>query len=151
MNYSVKTSTNIEQEFESREKAAKWNSLWLFGSFAVSLLSLVLNLDLEDALCVVVFGAMVYVETMYVMWGFRCKDRRAAMWGYWNQIAFALYFFIYGLYHMSHPSGPEYVTIQDQEIYIREFVRQFYAAIGIGGGVGQYLLALYYKRLLKQI
>ncbi|MEO6054019.1 MAG: hypothetical protein ABIP97_08415 [Chthoniobacterales bacterium] len=133
--------------FQKRARAAYWSRFWLALSAAVSLVSLFATQSREDLICVIVLGAMTVVEVKVYQW-FLEGDNRAPVWGWYNQCLFSFLFLIYGSYHFLAVSEPSEI-IKDLgpavgSLYVN-MSRLFYAAIGIGGAIGQFILALYYR------
>lgn len=139
--------------FQKRANAAKWSRLWLAASTLFCLVSLMSGRDIEDAISVVLLGAMTCVEFKVHDW-FSKGDSRGAVYGYWNQTLFAGLFLIYGAYHFFAASAPQTMTDMLDASYapiVLKLSKLFYATVGIVGATAQYLLALYYKRSLQKI
>jgi hypothetical protein len=140
------------QEFQKRANAAKWSRLWLAASTLFCLISLISGGNLEDAISVLLLGAMTCVEFKVRGW-FLKGDPRGAIYGYWNQTLFAALFVIYGVYHVFAASAPASVTDMIGAGYTHAVIqasRLFYGIVGMVGAIAQYLLALYYKRSLPR-
>jgi hypothetical protein len=138
--------------FQKRANAAKWSRLWLALSTFFCLISLIFGRDLEDAISVLLLGAMTCVEFKVHDW-FLKGDSRGAVYGYWNQTLFACLFLIYGAYHYFTVSAPETATEVLGAGYtpmVLQLSKLIYAIVGIVGATGQYVLALYYKRSLRK-
>jgi hypothetical protein len=140
------------REFQKRANAAKWSRLWLAASTLFCLVSLVTGRDIEDLISLVLLGSMTCVEFKVRNW-FLNGDPRGAIYGYWNQTLFAALFLIYGAYHFVTASTPRSATEMLDASYaplVLQLSRIFYAVVGLVGAAGQYALALYYKRSLRQ-
>ena len=83
----------IGREFQKRANAAKWSRLWLAASTLFCLIPLISGRDFEDAISVLLLGAMTCMEFKVRDW-FLKGDSRAAVFGYWNQTLFAGLFLI---------------------------------------------------------
>ena len=140
------------KEFQKRANAAKWSRLWLAASTFFCVISLISGRDIEDAISAVLLGAMTCVEFKVHEW-FLKGDSRGAIYGYWNQTLFACLFLVYGGYHFFTASAPEAATDMLDPSYTTlaiQLAKGFYVVVGIVGAVGQYILALYYKRSLRK-
>jgi len=138
--------------FEKRANAAKWSRLWLAASTLFCLVSLISGRDIEDAISVLLMGAMTCVEFKVHDW-FSKGDSRGAVYGYWNQTLFAGLFLIYGAYHVFTASAPQTISDVLDASYaplIIKLSKLFYGTVGIVGATAQYVLALYYKRSLPK-
>jgi hypothetical protein len=138
--------------FQKRATAAKWSRLWLAASTLFCLVSLISGRDIEDAISVLLLGAMTCVEFKVHDW-FSKGDSRGAVYGYWNQTLFASLFLIYGAYHFLTASAPQTMTDMLDASYIPivlKLSKLFYGTVGIVGATAQYALALYYKRSLRK-
>ena len=138
--------------FEKRANAAKWSRLWLAVSTLFCLISLISGRDIEDAIGVLLLGAMTCVEFKVHDW-FSKGDSRGAVYGYWNQTVFAGLFLIYGAYHFFAASELQTMTDMFDASFtpiVLKLSKLFYGAVGIAGATGQYLLALYYKRIVQK-
>lgn len=141
------------REFQKRANAAKWSRLWLMASTLFSLVSFISGRDLEDAICVLLLGAMTCVEFKVRNW-FLQGDPRGAIYGYRNQALFACLFLVYGTYHYFTVSAPQAATDMLDASYtpiLLQLSKLFYVVIGVAGAIGQYVLALYYRRSLKEL
>jgi hypothetical protein len=140
------------REFQKCATAAKWSRLWLAASTLFCLISLISGRDLEDAISVLLLGAMTCVEIKVRDW-FMKGDSRGAVYGYWNQTLFAALFLIYGAYHYFTVSAPQTMTDMLDASYtpiVLKLSKLFYCTVGIVGATAQYVLALYYKRSLRK-
>jgi hypothetical protein len=140
------------REFQKRANAAKWSRLWLAASTFFCLMSLISGRDLEDAISLILLGAMTCVEFKVRDW-FLKGDSRGAVYGYWNQTLFALLFLIWGAYHYFTATTPEAAADILDASYTSaalQLSKLFYVVVGIAGAIGQYVLALYYKRSLRK-
>ncbi|MGA3169503.1 MAG: hypothetical protein ABSE62_00675 [Chthoniobacteraceae bacterium] len=138
--------------FEKRANVAKWSRLWLAASTLFCLISLISGRDIEDAISVLLLGAMTCVEFKVHDW-FSKGDSRGAVYGYWNQTLFAGLFLIYGAYHFFSASAPQTITdmldASDAHIVL-QLSKVFYGTVGLVGATAQYGLALYYKGSLRK-
>ena len=137
------------QKYQKRAKSAYWSIWWLASSTIISLISFYYEHDLEDLISVILLGIMTGIEFNVRRW-FIEYDVRASIYGYWNQVTFAILFLIYGTYHyFTITLSPEILNIiggnAQLEPIILQMSKTFYIAVGIGGGLGQYFLARYYK------
>ncbi len=148
-----RTTGKIEagKSYQKRAGSAYWSIVWLGASTVISLIGFLSSYSIEDLLSTILLGAMTVVETKVRKW-FLEGDARGAIYGYWNQTLFALLFLIYGTYHVLHTEVPkelnEYLGSQYDALY-SQMSRMGYAVIGLVGGMGQYLLALHYRRAGK--
>ena len=132
---------------QKRARAAVWSILWLSLSTLFSALSLLSGFNVEDLIATVLLGGMTIMEIKVRGW-FLAGDLKGATYGYWNQCLFACLFLVYGAYHYSAGAVSAEVA-QVIGPYSDTFLwasKASYAAIGVIGAAGQYLLACYYKR-----
>ncbi|MEO6846757.1 MAG: hypothetical protein ABI443_04920 [Chthoniobacterales bacterium] len=134
--------------FQKRARAAYWSRFWLGLSAAISLISLFISHDWEDFLSVIILGGMTVVEVKVYRW-FLEGDNRAAIWGWYNQCLFSLLFLVYGTYHFFTVTVPPEISQSLGEstglVYV-SIAKITYFSIGIAGAIGQFILALYYRR-----
>jgi hypothetical protein len=140
------------RDFQKRARAAKWSRMWLAASTLFCIVSFITGRDVEDAISALLLGSMTCVEFKVHDW-FLEGDLRGAIYGYWNQTLFAVLFLVYGAYHYFGPAAPQAATDLLDASYtpvILQLSKIFYATVGIAGAIGQYVLALYYKRSLRR-
>ena len=144
----IQDTLQAGKNYQKRAGAAYWSTIWLGISAGFSLISFLLDHNLEDGISTALLGTMTYTESQVRIW-FLKADPRAAVYGYWNQCLFAALFLIYGGYHYFTVTVPPEVTqavgSQLDGVFLQT-AKLSYAAIGIVGGACQYLLALYYRR-----
>ena len=130
-----------------KEKAAYWSIWWFASSLLFSLISFVYDPNKEDFITIILLSCMVYVEVLVKNW-FRQWDARGSIYGYINQTAFALLFVVYGIYHYMVATVPiqvvELFNNPDIEAAILLRIKVCYLVIGVGAGIGQYMLGRFY-------
>ena len=137
--------------YQKRAKAAAWSRMWLLASALISAASFLFSPNKEDLVASILLGGMTVLEFKVHTW-FLHADPRGALWGYRNQCLFALLFLIYGLYHFLIPTPHKELAelgMQNLDEAVENLEKIVYAAIGIGGSTGQYMLALYYRKAAK--
>ena len=140
--------------YKKRAKAAQWSRLWLFASALFSVGSFIFSPNPEDALAGILLTGMTVMEFKVHSW-FLHADPRGPLWGYRNQCLFAILFLLYGTYHCVVPAPSrelaELAELGDGDLVavVQKLELVFYATVGLVGALGQYLLALYYRRAAK--
>jgi len=140
--------------YKKRAKAAQWSRLWLFASALFSVGSFIFSPNPEDALAGILLTGMTVMEFKVHSW-FLHADPRGPLWGYRNQCLFAILFLLYGTYHCVVPAPSrelaEFAELGDGDLVamVQKLEPVFYATVGLVGALGQFLLALYYRRAAK--
>jgi hypothetical protein len=133
--------------YQKRAKSAYWSQMWLGISAAGAGLSVLFSWGIEDLLSFALLAGMTVVETRVRKW-FQAGDPRGAVVGYRNQCAFALLFLVYGAYHsftVTVPTDLAAALGAPAAAFYVQGTRAMYAILGLGGCLGQYLLARYYR------
>lgn len=152
---SVQREIKTGASFVKRARAAFWSRFWLLFSAIIAGGSLAINRTLEDVITVLIFSGMTVVEFRVHQW-FLAGDSRAPTWGSWNQCLFALTFLVWGTYHFFTFAVPAETAeaiamagMANYEMYVVGIYKAFYAAVGIAGATGQFILALYYLKTVS--
>jgi hypothetical protein len=144
-------------------KVASWSRMWLLVSAIASLPFLFGSLGLEGIITLVVLTVMTVVE-FRVHRKLAAGDSSGLRQGWHNQCAFAACFLIYGFWHALGPMTPpasfhELTMLGGSSEQVLErilpmvifWTRIVYATIGFAGGVGQFMLARYYRSVLTKV
>jgi hypothetical protein len=149
----IQTAVQTHELYGKRAKAARWSRIWLLASALFSAISFLVSPNPEDAISTILLGGMTVLEFKIHTW-FLQADPRGPLWGYRNQSLFALLFIAYGAYHVLVPTPNqelEELGAGNLSGSIRSLEQTFYATIGTVGAIGQYALALYYRRATKTL
>ncbi len=147
----IQEAVATHEIYNKRARAARWSRIWLLISAFISASSFLSGPNPEDAIATLLLGGMTVLEFRVHTW-FLQTDPRAPLWGYRNQCLFALLFLAYGAYHVLVPTpSTELAEFAGENLTgaIEHLETIIYTAIGVGGAMGQYILALYYRRAEK--
>jgi hypothetical protein len=150
---SVQSAIESHDLYQKRATAAKWSRIWLLASALFSMGSFFVSPNLEDGLSGIILMGMTVLEFKVHDW-FLHSDPRGPLWGYRNQSLFALFFLVYGFYHVFVPTPlkeiegmrMEELGFGDLTGTIHKLEQLFYVIVGLVGAGGQYLLARYYRK-----
>lgn len=149
---AIQDAVRTHALYQKRAKAARWSRIWLLASTLFSAASFFSSPNPEDAISTLLLGGMTLLEFKIHTW-FLQSDPRAPLWGYRNQSLFAILFLAYGTYHVLVPTSArelEGLGVENLGGMVQHLEQITYATIGLVGGVGQYLLACYYRRVTRK-
>jgi hypothetical protein len=139
------------RKYASRTSAAVWSKNILLAAAIISALwtCLPIGFSFEGVLVTVILAAITYFE-FQVHRAFRDRQREAPVLGFRNQVFFAAFIFLYGLYHAFAPlqvpaNYREIMGDADTMRLIRFVTIATYLTVGIVGGISQFCLAWYYS------
>lgn len=137
------------RKFAGRAKAAVWSkNILLSGVILSALITCTpMGFSVEGVLITVILAVITWFE-FQVYYGFRDRNPGAPLLGLRNQIAFAIFIFIYGLYHAFRPMEiPQtYREVMDPDLtpLIQNAAKFSYLTIAVVGGISQACYAWYY-------
>jgi hypothetical protein len=139
------------QRLLRRARAAYWSRFWLFASAFVTWALFLPGPSVEGFISGVLLTGMTIVEfKVYSL--FLAADARGAIYGWWNQCLFSVLFLIYGVYHGTYVTpSPEIEAWVDPSMMpmLATIERITYYSIAFAGGLGQFVLACYYRTARK--
>ena len=148
----IQSAVALNANFAKRAKAAYWSRLWLLLSATISIISWIFSPNWEDFIAGLLLSGMTVVEFKVHQW-FLENDPRAPLWGWRNQCLFSALFVLYGAYHLLIPSPSlavlDEMGVENMAASVTEIEKIFYFSVGLGGALGQLLLARYYKNATK--
>jgi len=152
----IQAAIQTDLIYKKRANAARWSRLWLLASALFSFVSFLSSRGMEDGIATLLLGGMTVLEFKVHDW-FLQTDPRGPRWGYRNQTLFALLFLLWGGYYFLFPPSLKEMAglgLSEEGLggltgTIQKLEQIFYVIIGVVGALGQYILALYYRRACK--
>jgi len=135
--------------YERRARTAYWSKLFFLIGTVISWCILPFSFDLESLAENIVLTVITFTE-FNVHNLFTTRDLRAPQYGFWNQIALAIFFVAYGSYHAYITSGNEipgfFTNVLDpNQIGLTQHLTQMtYISIAIGASLAEFVYGIYY-------
>jgi len=141
--------------YERRARTAYWSKLFFLIGTVISWCMLLFSFDLESLAENVVLTIITITE-FKVHNLFTGRDLRAPQYGFWNQIALAIFFVAYGSYHAYTTTGndvPGFSNVlgPDQIGLIQHLTQMTYISIAIGASLAESVYGIYYLKAEEPI
>jgi hypothetical protein len=135
--------------YERRARTAYWSKLFFLVGTVISWCILPFSFDLESLAENIVLTVITFTE-FKVHNLFTSRDLRAPQYGFWNQIALAIFFVAYGSFHAYTTTGNEAtgfftnILNPDQIGLIQHLTQMTYISIAIGASLAESVYGIYY-------